>query len=131
MLPTVTVVGLGNWLTKLHLIELIISFMKHFSDEWIREWCDDNGWTDLIIERCRYWAFPPGAVMPEPIPSRVLKLIKFEKGLTKDEILWSTAAVLGVAIAAILTYWLQSPLPILLAFAFSAVTVAKLEVEYY
>ncbi len=69
--------------------------------------------------------------MPEPIPSRVLKLIKFEKGLTKDEILWSTAAVLVVAIAAILTYWLQSPLPILLAFAFSAVTVAKLEVEYY
>ncbi len=87
--------------------------MRHYCDEWIYEWCQQNGWTDLVIARHNYWAFPPGAVMPEPIPTQVLKLIKQEKGLSTQERLWSISAVIGVIIAAILSYFLSSPMPLL------------------
>ncbi len=104
--------------------------MRHFHDVWIQEWCDNNGWTDLFRERYNhYWAFPPNAVMPEPIPQPVLKTIKAEKGLTKDEQrLLTVAAVLSVT-AVILCSVLGNPMPIVLAFAFDAITVAQLEVE--
>ncbi len=103
--------------------------MRHYCDEWINEWCQQNGWTDLVLARHNYWAFPPGGVMPEPIPPQVLKLIKQEKGLSTQERLWSISAVIGAIIAAILSYFLSSPMPLLFAFAFVAVTVAQLEVE--
>jgi hypothetical protein len=103
--------------------------MKHYCEEWVQDWCFENGWTDLYVERCHYWAFPPGAVMPEPIPPRVLRLIKAQKGLSGDERFLSISAVVVTVVAAILSYLLQSPMPIVLAFAFGAVTVALLEVE--
>ncbi|MBD2777586.1 hypothetical protein [Iningainema tapete] len=104
--------------------------MKHYSDEWIEEWCQENGWTDLFIERCNnFWAFPPGAVMPEPIPTHVLRLIKQQKGQTKEEIFWSISAAIGTIVAIISTYVLKCPMPLVLAFAFDAVTAAQLEVE--
>ncbi|MCE2665152.1 MAG: hypothetical protein LW716_21805 [Microcystis sp. 53602_E8] len=90
--------------------------MKHFHEPWIQEWCQENGWTELFLERySNYWAFPPNAVMPEPIPTKVLQNIKRQKGLSPAEKLW-----LGLA----------CPMPIVLAFAFDAVTAARLEVEY-
>lgn len=103
--------------------------MKHYSEEWINEWCQLNGWTELYIERSQYWAFPPGAVMPEPIPPQVLKLIKAERGLCGEERFLSIAAVVVTVTAAILSYCLKSPMPMVLAFAFGAITVALLEVE--
>lgn len=104
--------------------------MKHYCDEWIREWCQDNGWTDLSIERYNnYWAFPPGAVMPEPIPAKTLRVIKSQKGLSIEERLWSTLAVIGTVMSAIVSYFLLCPVPLVFAFAFTAVTVAQLEVE--
>ncbi len=103
--------------------------MKHFSDEWINEWCQQNGWTDLYIERCHYWAFPPGAVMPEPIPCSVLRLIKAEKGWSTQERVLSIAAVTATLMAATFSYLLQSPMPLVFAFAFDAIAVALLEVE--
>lgn len=104
--------------------------MKHYCDEWIEEWCQENGWTDLFIERSNnYWAFPPGAVMPEPIPPQVLRLIKANKGLSTEEKWLSSTAVIVTIIAAILSYCLKNPMPLVLAFAFGAVTVAQLEVE--
>ncbi|HHP7229609.1 MAG TPA: hypothetical protein ACFCUY_01970 [Xenococcaceae cyanobacterium] len=104
--------------------------MRHFHDVWVQEWCDKNGWTDLFRERYNhYWAFPPNAVMPEPIPQKVLRIIKAEKGFTVDEQFWLTmAAVLSIT-AVLLGYFLGNPMPIVLAFAFDAVTVAQLEVE--
>ena len=27
-------------------------------------WCDQWGWTDLFVNEGRFWAFPPGAVLP-------------------------------------------------------------------
>lgn len=103
--------------------------MKHYCEEWIEEWCQLNGWTDLYAERSLYWAFPPGAVMPEPIPPQALKLIKAENGLSGEERLWSIAAVVVTVIAAFMSYFLKSPMPMVLAFAFGAITAALLEVE--
>ena len=103
--------------------------IQHYNKEWIDEWCQLNGWTDLYIERQHYWAFPPGAVMPEPIPRKALRAIKADKGLCAQERLWSIAAVAVTVIAAILSYFLKSPVPMVLAFAFCAIAVALLEVE--
>lgn len=111
-------------------IQIAFPNMKHYSDQWIEEWCEENGWTDLFVERCNnYWAFPPGAVMPEPIPTHVLRLIKEQKGQTKQEKFWSISAVIGTFIAVVTTYVLKCPMPLVLAFAFDAVTAAQLEVE--
>jgi hypothetical protein len=104
--------------------------MRHFCDEWIQEWCDANGWTDLFMERLNhYWAFPPGAVMPEPIPNKILRCIKLEKGLCPEERYWLLAAALVSVTGVFSTYFMQSPMPIVLAFAFGAVTAGRLEVE--
>jgi hypothetical protein len=103
--------------------------MKHYSEEWLYEWCVENNWTDLYIERQQYWAFPPGAVIPEPIPPRVLRGIKAEKGLSEPEKLLSISAAIASIGAIVCTYLLQSPMPLALAFALGAVTVALLEVE--
>ncbi|MGK7876962.1 MAG: hypothetical protein AB4426_27830 [Xenococcaceae cyanobacterium] len=104
--------------------------MKHYCDEWIKEWCEENGWTDLSIE-CynNYWAFPPGAVMPEPISPKTLRLIKTEKGLCFEEKLWLISAWIVTLIAVIVSYCMKSPMPLVFAFAFDAITTAQLEVE--
>nr|WP_226594036.1 hypothetical protein [Microseira wollei] len=105
-------------------------YMKHYCDEWIEEWCQQNGWTDLFVERPNfYWAFPPFAVMPEPIPAQVLRVIKARKGFSQEERRWTIAAVLVTVVAALLGFFLKSPMPLLIAFAFDAVTVALFEEE--
>jgi hypothetical protein len=104
--------------------------MNHYAIEWIEAWCLENGWTDLFVERRNnYWAFPPGGVMPEPIPVHVLRLIKAEKGLTVEERLWSISAVIGTLVAVLSTVLLKCPMPLVLAFAFNAITVAQFELE--
>ncbi len=103
--------------------------IKHYCDEWINEWCKENGWTDLVIDSRNYWAFPPGAVMPEPIPPQVLKLIKAQKGLSRSERLWSISAVGMTLAAGISSCVMMCPMPLVFAFAFDAITVALLEVE--
>lgn len=104
--------------------------MNHYCDEWIKEWCNENGWTDLFRERYgNYWAFPPGAVIPEPIPKKTLRLIKATKGMSPDEKKWSIAASVVTVVAVALSFVLKCPMPMVLAFAFSAIAVAMLEVE--
>ena len=103
--------------------------MNHYSVRWIEDWCQDNGWTDLFLECSQYWAFPPNAVMPVPIPSKVLRTIKAERGMCQEERIWSAAAVFSAAAAAFASYFLASPMPLIAAFAFCAVTFARMEEE--
>lgn len=77
----------------------------------------------------QYWAFPPGAVMPEPIPQKILRLIKAEKGLCAEERVWVTAAVVATVASVVLSYFTRSPMPVVLGFAFGAIAVAKLDME--
>lgn len=103
--------------------------MKKYAYQWVQDWCQENGWTDLFIERCHYWAFPPGGVMPQPIPLQVLQKIKREKGLSPTE-KWGYGAGLAISILSIvMTYWSQCPLPIVFAFGFCALGVAYLDDE--
>ncbi len=104
-------------------------YMKHFCENWIIEWCEENGWTDLVIDSGNYWAFPPGAVMPEPIPPRALKLIKAKKGFCFEEKLCVAAALSVSLSAAIYAYLIKSPMPLVLAFTCTAIIVPLLEVE--
>jgi hypothetical protein len=111
-------------------ITIKVSMIKHFCDDWVREWCDANGWTDLFMERSNnYWAFPPGAVMPEPIPSKTLRLIKSQKGLCPEERIWLTSAMLISLIAIVSSYFWANPMPLVFAFACAAVTAGQLEIE--
>lgn len=103
--------------------------MNHYADAWIQEWCQDNGWTDWFKEQYSYWAFPPNAVMPVPIPLEALRSIKTTKGFSPDERLWSFAALFGTAVAAVSTQVLASPMPLVFAFAFCAIIFAQMEVE--
>lgn len=105
--------------------------MRHYSDQWVQDWCDNNGWTELFIERRNhYWAFPPNAVMPEPIPPTVLRLIKTERGLCSEEKMWIAIATALTVMGLIAGFLMMCPMPLVLAFAFDAVTAAQLEVEY-
>lgn len=104
--------------------------MQHFHDEWIQEWCDRNGWTDLFRERCNhYWAFPPNCVMPEPIPQKVMRLIKNEKGLSHSEQKWLIFAAIFTVVALLTSCWWMSPMPLMLAFGFDAITFASMDCE--
>jgi len=105
--------------------------MKHFAAQWIDEWCQKSGWTDWFFECSQYWAFPPNAVMPMPIPTQVLQAIKAEKGLCDEEKFWCFSVV-GMAILAIVfTYLFASPMPLIAAFIYGAITVARLENEMF
>ncbi|MEB3149359.1 MAG: hypothetical protein VKL60_10070 [Sphaerospermopsis sp.] len=104
--------------------------INHYYIEWIEDWCAENGWTDLFVERRgNYWAFPPGCVIPEPIPMDTLKLIKQKNGATSEEILISVVAVIITILCATCAFICMSPMPLVVAFAFDAVTVAQLEIE--
>lgn len=67
--------------------------------------------------------------MPEPLPPDALRWIKAQKGLSGEERGWSIAAVVFTVIAAIMSYVFKSPMPIVVAFAFGAITVGLLEVD--
>jgi hypothetical protein len=103
--------------------------MKHFCDDWIKEWCQDNGWTDLFIERLDYWAFPPHSVMPLPIPKETLIQIKAEKGFTRDERIWLGWAIAISISGMISSYLLNCPMPLVFAFAFTSVIVGNFELD--
>jgi hypothetical protein len=98
-----------------------------YREEWIADWCEDHGWTDWFCEQRSYWAFPPQSVMAVPIPAKVLRTIKIERGMSTDERRWAAMAWVGVVLGAILSYEIASPLPILLAFAFGAIVAARME----
>ena len=101
--------------------------MKKYPKLWVEAWCESHGWTDLFIERYHYWAFPPGAVIPQPIPVKILEAIKKNKGLSPWERSFYGLCIGGTGLALLLSYWLQCPLPLVGAFTLSALSVAYLE----
>ena len=104
--------------------------MNHYRDEWVANWCQENGWTELFLERKNsYWAFPPGAVMPEPIPTQTLRLIKQQNGFCVEEKAWLMAMGGISLLGTIFSVWFRCPIPIVFAFAFDAIAVARLEVD--
>jgi hypothetical protein len=107
----------------------LLAMIKLCAYRWVKEWCDGNGWTDLFVERYHYWAFPPGAVMPTPVPLNVLQEIRAAKGWTPIEQLWAGIAISAACLASVGSYWLSSPLPLVMAFSVCAIAVAFLDDE--
>lgn len=104
--------------------------MKHYCDKWVQDWCAENGWTDPVMEPLNhYWAFPPGAVMPEPIPTDTLRWIKSRNGMTSEEKFWSATAIAMTVVMVWLSYVLKCPMPLILGFAYAAFITAGLEVD--
>jgi hypothetical protein len=103
--------------------------MRKYCKQWINDWCEENGWTDLFMVQRDYWAFPPQAVMPMPIPSQVLRSIKSQRGMTLEEKLWYGAAWVASGSAIACTYTLQCPLPLVAAFALCAIIFARTDDE--
>jgi hypothetical protein len=58
-----------------------------------------------------------------------LKLIKQKNGATSEEILISVIAVFITFLCISWAFICKSPMPLVVAFAFDAVTVAQLEIE--
>ncbi|MEB3214341.1 MAG: hypothetical protein VKL39_23530 [Leptolyngbyaceae bacterium] len=79
--------------------------------------------------RNHYWAFPPGAVMPQPIPTETLRFLKSRYGMTTQEKAWSATAIAFCLVMALLSYVLKCPMPLVAGFAFAAFVVAALEVD--
>ncbi len=103
--------------------------MKRYTRQWIEDWCAEHGWTDLFLERYFYWAFPPGAVMPQPIPLNALRAIKQKKGLSPVERVCYGVAGGGTFLAGLFTYGSGCPLPLILAFCVAALAIAYLDDE--
>jgi hypothetical protein len=47
--------------------------MIQLIEKQIQTWCENNGWTDYFIHDGEFYAFPPEAVIPVPIPMQLIK----------------------------------------------------------
>jgi hypothetical protein len=103
--------------------------MKHYYESWIADWCGENGWTDWFVESSKYWAFPPNAVMPTPIPGPALRSIKADRGMTRQERYLMLSAFGSMVAGLALGYATNSPLPALAAFTYCAIVTASMEEE--
>ena len=95
--------------------------------DFVSCWCHENGWTDLFVDHYEYWAFPPGAVMPLPVPSDVLADYVDSHQLTPTAKLLYGAVIGMAAIAASLSLSIHSPMPLVVAFGLCALIVAHLD----
>lgn len=43
--------------------------MDKLLEKNLNRWCQDNGWTNLFTQEGQFYAFPPGAVIPLPLPT--------------------------------------------------------------
>ncbi len=90
-------------------------------------WCEEHGWTDLFIEQYQYWAFPPGGVMPLPLPTEGLQCIELPVALSPQQ---RRLQMLALAIALLttgLSGWLQSLFPLVIGFSCCALLIAAQE----
>ena len=101
--------------------------MTHPLYPYLNQWCNDNGWTDLFIERYQFWAFPPGSVLPLPLPSAVLEDIHSQHYHNIKYSLPYLTVLLGMMSAISLSFLSHSPMPLIAAFAVGAIAVGILD----
>lgn len=101
--------------------------MTHPLYPYLSQWCRDNGWTDLFVERYQFWAFPPGSVLPLPLPSAVLEDIHSQHYHRLKYSVSYAAIVVGIMLATGLSVLAHSPMPVIAMFAVSAIAVGILD----
>lgn len=47
--------------------------MDNTTETQIKTWCETSGWTDFFFQEGQFYAFPPGAVMPLPVPTAAIE----------------------------------------------------------
>lgn len=77
----------------------------------------------------QYWAFPPGGVMPQPIPPNTLRDLKSQYGMTQQEKVWTSTAIAISLVMVLISYLTKCPMPLIAGFAYAAFVVAGLEVD--
>ncbi len=92
---------------------------------YVAGWCQEHGWTDLFIDHYQYWAFPPGAVMPLPIPTDVFR--DFQRDKPQGLRYLYGLILLASGIAALGSCLQQSPMPLVVAFCLSAMVIGLLD----
>jgi hypothetical protein len=97
--------------------------------QYIQQWCQEHGWTDLFVEQRQFWAFPPGAVLPVPVPTQALERFYAEREMTPQVGLLNLSSIGAALSAVLLTVLTLSPIPLLAAFGCCAIAVALLEEE--
>ncbi len=103
--------------------------MNHYCEQWIADWCLEHGWTDYFRESTTYWAFPPQAVMPTPIPETDLKILRVEKGLSLCDKQWFAIALASLISGIALSFAIDQPLPFIFGFVFCAIVVGQMDDE--
>ncbi|MCS7029933.1 MAG: hypothetical protein NZL92_00170 [Gloeomargarita sp. SKYG116] len=101
--------------------------MKRWADAWIDRWCREHGWSEWMAVEGTYWAFPPQAVMPVPIPEEVLHQLKATYGLSPHE-RWAVGLMGVSSLAAFIGSWYSHcPLPLVGVFTLGALLTAALD----
>lgn len=81
----------------------------------------------MFIEQRQFWAFPPGSVLPVPVPTHAIEGFYSTREMLPQVGLLNLFSV-GVTLGAVLlTVVTLSPVPLLLAFGCCAIAVAILE----
>jgi len=60
--------------------------MNNLTNTRIQKWCKNSGWTDLFVQEGQFYAFPPGAVIPLPVPTEAIKLAKTLREIMADNL---------------------------------------------
>jgi hypothetical protein len=94
--------------------------------DYLQRWCQEHGWTDLFVDQCQFWAFPPGAVLPLPIPAYAFEGFQVGSPSRRSWIFNGVAIACTVA-GIVLTAFTFSPMPLLIAFAVSVTAVALVD----
>lgn len=92
---------------------------------YVMGWCQAHGWSDLFVDHHRYWAFPPGAVMPLPVPSTVFQAFKGQERPERMKVIYGLLSLSAAAI--FMSLQQQSPMPVVFAFSICALGVASFE----
>lgn len=50
--------------------------MENSIERHIKKWCENSGWTDSFVQKGQFYAFPPGAVIPLPVPTAAIESAK-------------------------------------------------------
>ncbi|WP_404784800.1 hypothetical protein [Altericista sp. CCNU0014] len=103
--------------------------MPRVLHQYIQQWCQEHGWTDLFVEQRQFWAFPPGSVLPVPVPTHALEGFYSEREMSPHVCLLSLSSIGLSLLSVFLTVRTLSPVPLLAAFGCCAIAAALLEEE--
>ncbi len=62
-----------DWEKTRSSVKQLVKKMGNSIQVQVQKWCNENDWTDLFVQQERFYAFPPSAVIPLPVPTEVIE----------------------------------------------------------